>query len=487
VRALAAGAVAAVALAGAGCGGGGGGGSLPDGASIAPASAIGFVSINTDFSSAQWKQVTKLAADFPGTPQLIAKFTKATGLKFGPDVKPALGPEVDIVWLDARNNGDDVVALTKPESIEKAKAVVHKLDQTSPPPSVTGVVEGWFVVTGKKAVLAQFKKAAAGPKLSGDNEFKAAFGKLGSDSSVRAWVKGGFVQSEMDRGLASSGAPPGLTHDVGDLKAIVGSGKAESDGASIELDGVIDPAPDPATFSPSLPSDVPSGALLYVGATHLDAPLRTILRLVGKSQPNFDTQLSQAESVLGLSLDKDVYPLLKGESALAVYRATGRIPRVLFVQKVDDTAKAKSLLKRFSAIAQLGGSIRVESIQLAGESVDKLTLPGATIYDGAANGKLFVTNAQNLAEQTIRGPSDSLGNDPLFKSSRAAAKMPGQVAAFAYGDLKNGLPVVLSLAQQSGSQVPPAAFANVKPLQGAVAYLVKDGDALRISGFQTIK
>jgi hypothetical protein len=65
--------------------------------------------------------------------------------------------------------------------------------------------------------------------------------------------------------------------------------------------------------------------------------------------------------------------------------------------------------------------------------------------------------------------------------------MPDQVAAFAYGDLKNGLPYAFRLAQRTGSVVPPEAFANVKPLSGAVAYLVKDGDALRISGFATIK
>jgi hypothetical protein len=250
---------------------------------------------------------------------------------------------------------------------------------------------------------------------------------------------------------------------------------------------LIDPTPDPATFGPSLTGDFPSGALLYVGTTRLDAPLRTILKLVGESQPNFDTQLSQVESVLGLSLQKDIYPLLKGESGLAAYAGTARIPRVLFVQKVDDTAKAKSLLKRFSAIAQLGGNLRVQTIQIAGESVDKLTVPGATIYDGAAKGKLFITNAQSLAEDTIRGPADSLGDDPLYRSARDTAKMPGKVAAFAYGDMKDGLPLILRLAQQSGSVVPPAAFANVKPLQGAVVYLVKDGEALRISGFQTIK
>jgi len=129
-------------------------------------------------------------------------------------------------------------------------------------------------------------------------------------------------------------------------------------------------------------------------------------------------------------------------------------------------------------------------VQLAGESVQKLTFPGPpniTIYDGATKGKLFVTNEQNLAEQTIKGPADSLADDPLYKNARDAADMPGKVAAFAFGDEENGLPYVLRLAQESGNVVPPQAFANVKPLHATVVYLVKDGDALRISGFQTIK
>ena len=100
---------------------------------------------------------------------------------------------------------------------------------------------------------------------------------------------------------------------------------------------------------------------------------------------------------------------------------------------------------------------------------------------------MFVTNAANLAEQTISGPASSLGDDPLFRSTRDAAGVPVKVAAFAFGDLENGLPYVLRLAQQAGNVVPPEAFANTKPLHGAVVYLVKDGDALRISGFQTIK
>ena len=490
MRRLWAGAALAAALAATGCGGGAGGGSVPEGASIAPASAIAFVSVKTDFSSAQWQQVAKLAGRFPGTPQLIAELKKQTnGLDFNRDVKPALGPEVDLVWIDARNGGNDVVGLTKPDTKEKLTALLEKSRTKGEPKAFTVQVGDWVAIADSQAKLDRFRTASAGDKLADDKDFKRAFEQLESDSSVRAWISGELVQSAIDGGLVSGGAPPRLTHDIGDLLAFSGSAKAEDNGASIELDGLIDPTPDPATFSPSLQDDVPAGALLYVSTTSLDAPLKTILRLVGESRPKFNTQLSQVEGVLGITLEGDIYPLLKGESALAVYPGTAQIPRVLFVQKVDDEQKAASLLRRFSAIAQLSGSIKAETVQLEGESVEKLTFTGTpvTIYDGVAKGKVFVTNASHLAEQAISGPASSLGDDPLFRSTRDAAGMPGKVAAFAFGDLEYGLPYVLGLARQAGNAVPPEAFANTKPLHGAVAYLVKDGDALRISGFQTIK
>jgi hypothetical protein len=464
-----------MALAAGGCGEGGGA-ALPEGASVAPASTPAFVSFKTDFTSDQWKKLARLAERFPAVRSSVAILK---------NFKPFAGKEVDLVWLDLRGSGGNYVVLTKPSTPAKLRQFLDLQGDLFSQGSI-----GDWAIAGDASKIDRFKTLARnGDKLAGDKDFKQAFEKLDPNSSVRAWVDGPFVQSAIDGGLVSGGAPPRLTHDIGDLLALSGSAKAEDNGASIELDGLIDPTPDPATFSPTLQDDVPAGALLYVSTTKLDAPLETILRLVGESQPKFNTQLSQVEGVLGITLEGDIYPLLKGESALAVYPGTAQIPRVLFVQKVDDEQKAASLLRRFSAIAQLSGSIKAETVQLEGESVEKLTFTGTpvTIYDGVAKGKVFVTNAVNLAEQAISGPAGSLGDDPLFRSTRDAAGMPGKVAAFAFGDLENGLPYVLQLARQAGNAVPPEAFANAKPLHGAVAYLVKDGDALRISGFQTIK
>jgi hypothetical protein len=465
--------VAALAVA-AGCGGNGGGGSIPEGAGKAPADTAAFISLATDPSSEQWKQAMELAARFPGAASQLRRLDKYKG---------AYGPELDVVWLDFANNGDNVVAVTKPSDIGRLKAVIAP-DKAA----YSELSGGWVAIGGNRAIVDRFAKEAQGDKLDGDKDFKKGFGKLEADSAVRAWVRGSLVQSALDRELASGGAAPRITHLLGDLHAISASARAANDGAAADFYGVIDPVPDPATFSPTLAKEVPSGALLYFSTTSLDTPLRILLRMVGESSSTFDRQLQQVQSVLGISLEDDIYPLLKGESAVAIY-AGRRIPPVLFLQKVDDESKAEGILRRLSAIAQLSGEVRTGTIELRGETVQKLTFKsaGVTIYDGVARGKIFVTNAIALAGQAISGPAKSLADDELFLAARKAAGLPDQVAAFAYGDLQHGLPFVFRLAEQSGSVVPPAARANTKPLHASLAYLVKDADGLRISGFVTIK
>lgn len=490
MRQLGAAAAAALALLAAGCGGGGSG-SLPEGAGLAPGEAPAFFSLNTDFSSEQWKSLTKLAARFPGTPMLLERLKQElSGLDFERDVKPALGPELDFVWLDFENGGSNVVGLTKPDTKAKLEALLRKLTADNPGDSrvLTAEIDGWIAVADSRAKLDRFRELSPGDKLDDDADFEDAMGEQDPDSSLRAWVRGSVVQTALDRELVSGGAAPRLTHDVGDLKALAGSARAEDDGVAVQLNGAIDPAPDPATFKPSLQDSMPGGALLYVATTSLDAPTRIIIRLVGKSLPNFERQLEQVQSVLGIRLDDDIYPLLKGESALAVYRG-GRVPPILFQQKVSDEQKADGLLRRFSSIAQLAGGVDATTVQIGGISVQKVTFEdaGVTIWDGVAKGKIFVTNAENLAEQSVSGPSDTLGDDELFTSARDAAELPDEVAAFAYGDLENGLPFAFQLSRQAGNVIPPEAVENTKPLETGLVYLVKDGDGLRMSGFATIE
>ncbi len=468
MRLLAAGALAAVALA-AGCGSGGKKASLPSGASKTPADAVAFVSLDT--SSSDWSQATKLAARFPALAPQLSRLER---------YRRALGSEVDYAVLTFGGGGPRGALLTNPKSLVRLKTLLQP-DSTSS----ASLGDGWVAIGGGAA---EFKQRSRGDHLDGDKGFADAWGRLDKSAALRFWVRGSSAQDALDQALAAGGAAPRVTHDAGDLKAIAGTGHAAENGARIDVRGTIDPAPNAATFKPSLPGSTPGGAILYVSSTHVDAPTRSLLSMVVKSKPTFETQLKGVEGVLGITLQDDIYPLLKGESALAVYPG-GRIPPILFEQKVSDEAKADSLLRRFSAIAQASGSVDVTTPQLAGVTVQKLDIRRSTVtlYDGVARGRIFVTDDEKLARELISGPAKSLADDGRFRAARTAAKLPGDVAAFAYGDLVKGLPYVFTLAEQSGSTVRASARANTKPLQNGLVYLVEDGGDLKLSGFVTIK
>jgi len=146
-RALATAALLAFALLLAACGGSSstksssasGGAS---GADATPADAAVFVSVNTDLSSSQWKTVDKLLNKFPGKDKTLAdtrqSFETSSGLNWDTDVKPALGPELDFVVLDASNTGGGV-ALTQPKDQGKFDALVAKANaKKAPRRSATG-------------------------------------------------------------------------------------------------------------------------------------------------------------------------------------------------------------------------------------------------------------------------------------------------------------------------------------------------------------
>src|SRR5688500_5592224 len=77
---------------------------LPAGAELVPANGALFVAVNTDFDSGQWEAAGDLLDEFPDGDKLrsfILDELSAEGIDLEEDVKPAVGPQVNLVWLDA--------------------------------------------------------------------------------------------------------------------------------------------------------------------------------------------------------------------------------------------------------------------------------------------------------------------------------------------------------------------------------------------------
>ena len=128
-------AVTATVFALAGCGGSSGAGSgssLGAGAAIAPADSVAFAAVDTDLSSSQWKAVDSLLAEVPGARRAAreapAERRAEDRLSWANDIKPALGPELDVVVLPQGANGKpQLVGLTQPADASKFDALLRKL------------------------------------------------------------------------------------------------------------------------------------------------------------------------------------------------------------------------------------------------------------------------------------------------------------------------------------------------------------------------
>src|SRR5207244_3127933 len=205
-------------------------------------------------NSQQFRNALVLLRKFPGALPALRRLSAENGhIDFERDVKPALGPEFDVVWLDFKNGGNDVVGLTQPKDKAKVTALLKK----GPDKSATAEVNGWSVVADTQSKIDAFRRAAPGDKLDGVGEFKDAMSRLDEKAAVRAYVAGAPLQRELDRALRRDGAASDLTRDLAVMQSISAAGFVEPGGVRAEADLATDPAANPKTYTPTLAQSLP--------------------------------------------------------------------------------------------------------------------------------------------------------------------------------------------------------------------------------------
>src|SRR6266508_4263040 len=186
----------------AGCGGGSEPGSS-EAASAVPARAAAYISIQSDLDSAPWKQVEELLGRFPdgdkATETLHGQL--APGVEYDRDVEPALGPTVELVWLDFENDGEDVVALTQPDDEDKLRELVRKGDE----PAVVGEVEGWSVAARDEALIDRYRQALDDGTIGDDAAYQRTTEELPDEALATVYVDGERATRALETALRDRG------------------------------------------------------------------------------------------------------------------------------------------------------------------------------------------------------------------------------------------------------------------------------------------
>jgi hypothetical protein len=447
----------------------------PAGASVAPAGAKVFVSLDTSFDSANWSAVRELLGKFPDGDRAVEWLLGelgGKGLDFEADVKPALGPETDFVALDVTGDGK-VVGLTQPDDEAKLDALLAKSDE----PLVLREIDGWVAFSDTEANLDEFEQLRSDGTLGSDGDYQKVREEVADDGIAQVYVAGSALDSTPLAGLFGSETP-----------SLAFSLDPRDDG--IHVEGAASPATGDLfsdEFTAELPDEVPGGAFLYAGANDLERQLGTLRDFLAEVAPGIERDIARAESEIGVSLDEDVFPLFSAESALYM-RPGFPIPEVTIVTQVDDEQSAVAVLDKLAGhVAEYYGTAELQSVDVDGVPAKQLAVNGLfSVYYAAFDGKLMITTSQQGIADLHQGGS-TVADDPKFKDATVAAGMPDETTGFLYVDLEQALPVVTGLMGFAGHSTPDWLERNLEPLQSLVLYGERDGEVVKLFGLLSIQ
>jgi hypothetical protein len=462
----------------AGCGGSSGskqaatpGSSTPGGAAVAPLSTPFLLRLNTAFDSSQWQAFDRLLRKFPDGTKLYSTIA-GQGVDFDRDVKPALGPETDLLALTAEDlNKNTFVGLTQPQNEAKFLALLAKNDSTPP---VSEQIADWHVIADERATIDRFKRARNEGALSGSTAFKEATAELPADALATLYVNGGVLTSAIaKRAKTAAGPVPG----IGRISWLAGALTARDRGLALDfrLKG------DELTLSPfaaELPAEVPAGVSLFVDFKGLDAALEQL-----KRSPALQKQLGSAEQALGGLLD-EVIALFKNEGAVYIRPGvTGN--EYTLVLKVGDEAAAGATLDKVATLVSALAQKVPEPVDVAGVAAKKIALGKNTIYYAVFGGKLVLTNAAGA----IRGLKDGgqrLADSHAWRDAKTASGLPDETAGIFYADVQKVLPLLQGLGKNS-KPLSEQARRNLAPLGTVLLYGAVNGNVASAKGFVSVR
>jgi hypothetical protein len=434
-------ALCASVLAAAGCGGSSeflGGSPGAEAARLVPATALAFVSADTDLQGSQWQHVDDLTRGLPARRQIEKALDDALAQKqldFDRDVKPATGRELNLAVLPGDGAQPEVVALVQPDDQAKLRALASRFDQGDEHYTVEQI-GGWSVVADSAEAFDAVRAASTGRSLADVAGFKAASARLGTDDLARVYADGAAAAKLSPR-LGALGRLAGNP-------AWAAAAVAAQDGAVRIRVANARTRATPAAYAPKLLEDVPSGASLAVSFRGAGGLLSQLA-----AQPQFAPLVQALREYLGVGA-ADLAPLLRGEGVLYVGPA-GLIPSLALELESSQPAKAAAVLRRVAQrLSAKGGDLLMLTVS---------TRPGRVV---------LASSPQAAAALGRSGPK--LVSDRGFKDALAAADVPAKVTGLAYADVQELLPLVQAAAAALGKPLSQDTAASLGRLDTAVAF-----------------
>ena len=436
------------------------------GAAVAPKSTAFLLRLNTAFNSTQWTAFDALLKKFPDGASFISGIA-GQGADFERDVKPALGPETDLVALTGQDIGSGVfLGLTQPRNPAKLLELLAKGSEKS----VSEVVADWRVIADGRSTIDRFKRGRNGGVLADSDAYREATGDLPSDALATVYAEGAAVTRAIDHVVKTGTGPvPGL----GRIGWLAGAVTAKEHGFALDVRIQGDEI-EATSFTAELPAEVPADVSLFLDVKGLDATLDEL-----KRTPAFSKLLGPGAKALGGLLD-DAIALFKGEAAFYARPGAAGGEYTLVLEVADDLTAASTV----DRLATIVGALLQEvpkPVEIAGVTAKRLVVGKVTLYYAVFGGKLVVTTAES-GIAGLRSGGERLADSRSWADAKAAAEMPGETAGIFYADVPRVLPLLVK-----SKALPSQVTRNLAPLGTALVYGSVDGTVLSLKGFVSVR
>ena len=447
-------------LAAGGCGGGDESDLGESAASIAPANAAAYLSINTDLDSDEWNELNRLLDRFPGKDRLVAALRdslREEGVELD-DLRAAAGSTVELVALGFEDADTDLVGLAQPSDEQKLRELLESGDEQL----VLREIEGWTAFAESEAALDRFEQARGSESLADRDAFDQLMSKLPEQALAKVWLDTGRA-SEALAGFAGGGTGP-LPMSAGTPVALAAALEAEEDGARLVAHFLNEDVGFEGADYGDLAEEVPADAFAFVNSHGQDGRLKLTEQFRNlPAGAGFD--LEDVERLLGVTLE-DVSTLFNQEIVLWV-RPGAIFPEVTLVLEVEDEEQARRTVDKL--VDSAGEFLDAEALPrtVGGVPATELDLGDFSILYATLDGRLVLTS-QASGIEALTEDGDRLVDEDRYKDSVEAAGVPDDENVAAWIDLQQTFGLVETLAQLGDEPLPPDVRANIEPLRAVV-------------------
>ncbi|MEO6712589.1 MAG: DUF3352 domain-containing protein [Mycobacteriales bacterium] len=402
--------------------------------SLVPSTALAFAKIDLDPPADQKLAIHEFSKKFPSGPKTTADdpmdgflreiFKDESGnCNYETDIKPWLGKRVGIAAIAGSKGKTEPLLLLEVKDEEKAKAAKSKLtsdvcDSDEPDASSEAdddlrgfaIKDGFAVLSTEQADVDAALAAAKTESLESSKTFKDDMAKLEGNQIVVVWADAGRVYDEIAKEQPKlKRVPNGLTKQIKG-RLVMGMHVSNNYGEIYARVIGSDMAAVKVT-KPTALGKLPQDTIAAISVTELQAQIEAQLSALGATSKEVDDVLASASKQLGISIRKELLPLLGNQTLIAL----GNIPtspadtKIGIASVVDDPAAAAKAGKKLAALAkQAGLNVDVE-----------------------VDGTTFYLTTKGYAE-ALKGDG-GLDSTPLFTA--AMGPLGDEVAGATYIDL----------------------------------------------------